>query len=211
MQSPMPDCRPYVIRQGDHLAKLAYLHGFEAMAVWQHDKNAELRQRRDPGVLNPGDVLYIPTSGQPGLAVQRGDAHRYQAAIPMLEMQLVFTDDRAPLADEPCEVLGCVGSPLETKLDANGVLKLQISVLTSSVEVYFPRAQIRHVLGVGAMDPADTVMGELKRLQNLGYLDDEMLAHYPRAQLLALARDRFTTQQSAADDYHEQLKKMAGV
>src|SRR5580658_7026888 len=53
--------QPYVIKQGDYLAALAYRFGFDANAVWNDDKNAELRQARpNPNVLYPSDILYIP-------------------------------------------------------------------------------------------------------------------------------------------------------
>jgi hypothetical protein len=36
--------QPYVIKQGDHLALLAYKFGFDADTVWNDPKNAQLRQ-----------------------------------------------------------------------------------------------------------------------------------------------------------------------
>jgi hypothetical protein len=54
--------QPYVIRQGDYLLKLAYSFGFDAEAVWNDDKNADLRsQRQDPNTLLPGDILSHPS------------------------------------------------------------------------------------------------------------------------------------------------------
>jgi hypothetical protein len=55
--------QPYVIRQGDYLALLAYKFGFDADAVWNDPKNADLRKiRSDPNMLWPTDV---PAPSQP--------------------------------------------------------------------------------------------------------------------------------------------------
>ncbi len=59
---------PYVVRQGDHLAKLAYQFNFDANIVWNDPKNANLRQvRPNSNILSPGDVLYIPDQVPPAL------------------------------------------------------------------------------------------------------------------------------------------------
>lgn len=48
---------PYIVQQGDYLAKLAFVHGFEPDEVWNDPKNADLKKLRpDPNVLAPGDV-----------------------------------------------------------------------------------------------------------------------------------------------------------
>ena len=38
--------RPYVIRQGDYITKLAHQRGFDADAIWNDPKNQSLRERR---------------------------------------------------------------------------------------------------------------------------------------------------------------------
>jgi hypothetical protein len=38
--------QPYVIKQGDHLAALAYKFGFDADTAWQDPSNAQLDQTR---------------------------------------------------------------------------------------------------------------------------------------------------------------------
>ncbi len=52
---------PYVIRQGDTLATLAYRFGFDADVVWNDPKNDDLRKLQSaPNILKPTDILYIP-------------------------------------------------------------------------------------------------------------------------------------------------------
>ena len=52
--------QPYVIRQGDYLALLAYKFDFDADTVWGDPANSDLRKLRpNPNLLWPTDVLYI--------------------------------------------------------------------------------------------------------------------------------------------------------
>lgn len=39
----------YIVRQGDHLEKLAHLLGFDAVKVWGDPKNADLKTLRYQG------------------------------------------------------------------------------------------------------------------------------------------------------------------
>jgi hypothetical protein len=51
----------YTIREQDCVASLAYSRGFTVDTLWNNPKNAELKKQRvDPYLLEPGDVLYIP-------------------------------------------------------------------------------------------------------------------------------------------------------
>ena len=54
--------KPYVVKQGDYLLKLAHGLGFDADTVWNADENADLKAKRDPNILCPGDLLYVPDS-----------------------------------------------------------------------------------------------------------------------------------------------------
>jgi hypothetical protein len=102
--------RPYVVKQGDYLTKLAHTFGFDAEEVWNDPKNAELKQRRaDMDVLAPGDVVYLPEASKEGLPLTPGTSNRYTAKVPKIEVTLAFQDGDAPLANEPCEVLGLGG------------------------------------------------------------------------------------------------------
>ena len=39
--------KPYVVKQGDYLLKIAHLAGFDADDVWGHAKNADLKKTAD--------------------------------------------------------------------------------------------------------------------------------------------------------------------
>src|SRR5208337_3002899 len=57
---------PYVVRQGDYLAQIAFRRGFVADRVWSAPENATLREaRKDPNILAPGDILHVPDDERP--------------------------------------------------------------------------------------------------------------------------------------------------
>jgi hypothetical protein len=51
----------YEVRGGDCLNSLAEERGLTWQKIWNHSKNARLKQlRKDPNILMPGDLLFIP-------------------------------------------------------------------------------------------------------------------------------------------------------
>jgi N-acetylmuramoyl-L-alanine amidase len=178
--------KPYVVCQGDYLLKLAYIHGFDADEVWNHPMNEELKKLRgDHNVLAATDVLYLPEKEEEPLPVEGGTSNGYSAAVPTVEIVLIFLDDGAPLANEPCEIEG-LGDPdpsIPVGTDNDGKLTLNIPVLIRELTVNFPnKHDMTYQLSIGDMDPVLERTGVEKRLCNLGYLtrvsdgDDEEAA-----------------------------------
>ena len=173
------DYRPYIVRQGDHLARLAYVHGFDAAEVWSHERNAELREMGcKPELLAAGDILYLPIKPKEGLAFSAGTSNRYQARVPTVNVSLAFKDADRVLADEPYEVHGLgtdgsAGQTQERKTDADGKVQLELPVTTREVTIVFPRQNVAYEVRVGDMDPVAELSGIQKRLENLGYLPRE--------------------------------------
>lgn len=169
------EVRPYVVKQGDHLRKLAHRHGFDAAEVWEHPKNAELRAlRRSFDVLAPGDILFLPTEPRPGFPFTPREKNLYTAKAPVIEVTLVFKDGERPLAQEPYEIHGLGGAQGEVashaETDAEGRATLRVPVTAREVSVFFPRANVMYPVRIGDMDPETEMSGVKKRLQNLGYL-----------------------------------------
>ncbi len=51
----------YKVQPGDCISSIAYAHGFFWETLWNHGSNSELKsQRRDPNILNEGDLVHIP-------------------------------------------------------------------------------------------------------------------------------------------------------
>ena len=161
---------PYVVRQGDYLAKIAFVHGFDADEVWNDPKNEGLKRlRRDHRLLAPGDLVYLPVKKKEGLPLQKGTTNRYVAKVPKVEVVVVFQDDDKPLADEPYVIEG-LGAPQEGTTDSSGKIAIDVPLLAREGRVVFTKRNIAFPLLVGDMDPIDEATGVRKRLQHLGHM-----------------------------------------
>ena len=162
---------PYVIREGDHLPKLALRMGFDANAVWQSDENASLRKvRADSNMLCAGDVLYVPPAPPAKwLSVKVGQQNKYVVNVPMVTVSLVLAKNGKPIANTPCTVVGIQAqSPLQT--DGAGKLTFEAPASLESVTVEIPSLQIVRRMRIGHLDPIDETSGLLQRLRNLNFL-----------------------------------------
>jgi hypothetical protein len=180
--------KSYVVRSGDYLTQIAFALRVDPEAVWNDPKNAELNSRRDPNLLHPGDVLFVPDSPPTPLDIEVGTTNRYVADVPTTQVQLQFQDADQPYANEPYSA-DLAGQVEEGTLDGNGSLTLEVPIHVREVRLTFPKRKITHVVQVGDMDPIDEPSGVRKRLQHLGYmaadesgtLDEDLRDEYTKA------------------------------
>jgi hypothetical protein len=169
--------KPYVVRPGDYLAKLAFIHGFDAEAVWNHEKNATLKASRDPAILSPCDILYIPAEEDPeeaSLPLVCEGTNEYTADVPDVSIELVLKDGEGqPLAGEPFEVVGIADTPKDRSTEGDGTVKFTVPILTEKVTVILTKKNLRYEVRLGHLDPLAkeerSVSGICGRLTNLGY------------------------------------------
>jgi hypothetical protein len=163
--------RPYVVKQGDYLAKLAFQLGFDADQVWNDPKNADLKAKRpDPNLLWPTDVLYIPDPVDAPLTnLTPGTTNSFVTDAPNVPMTLRFLDPDC--ASQACTVQEL---PELTGLttDENGNVTLTVPITTETVTIVFTDSGKTFVVGLGHLDPIGTLSGVFQRLQNLGYIDE---------------------------------------
>jgi hypothetical protein len=164
---------PYVVRQGDHLAKLALQMGFDPDDVWSRAENDELRKTRPSWhILCAGDVIYLPEPTDNWLTVSTGQTNTYEAKVITIPVSVTFTRNGQPLANESCDIpeLPDLGT-LTT--DGGGALKFEVPVDIEAVTVNMPGLGIQRRLLVGHLDPSTTESGALQRLRNLGYVSPD--------------------------------------
>jgi hypothetical protein len=164
--------RAYVVRPGDYLQKLAHVLGFDADAVWNDPKNADLKGQRDPDLLSPGDVLYVPDPSRTELPLLARSKNRYVASVPKTKLHLCFRTEDGPLADEPCVIQGVDGEQ-ETATSGEGALVIEVPVHLRELQIFFPERGFLYPVRVGDMDPIEVPSGVRKRLLNGGHHQGE--------------------------------------
>jgi Putative peptidoglycan binding domain len=189
------EMKPYIVRQGDYLARLAFVKGFDADEVWNDPKNQDLKTLRgDPNILAPGDILYLPEGKKDDLPVQQGTDNDYSAKVPRVKLKLSFKDDQGPFAGEDYEIQD-LGDPIKGTTDGGGGLVVDVPVTAHEFHVFFSARNMIYPVLVGDMDPAHEPSGVRKRLRHLGYYCDPSRAEAPDSPEEALvALDRLAIQ-----------------
>lgn len=161
--------RTWVVRQGDHLAKVAARFGVAPDDIWALPQNRELKERRDPNILAPGDVLRIPD--RPDTAVRYGANrdNRFRVEVPTVPLNVTFAKFSEPLKNEDYEVHG-MGRVVKGKTDGEGKATIQVRADVDAVEVRFAAHELSFTLQIGHLDPIDTELGVAQRLARLRYL-----------------------------------------
>lgn len=161
--------RPYVIRQGDYLTRLAFRFGFDADEVWNAPENEALRRARpNREMLAPGDVLSIPDAPREGPALRVGSNNRYRARVPVVPVKLRLRDGDQALANEPYRVDG-LPRPVSGQSNGQGEIELEVPVTSREVQVTLTNRHTTVPVRVGDLDPPTTGSGARQRLDHLGY------------------------------------------
>ncbi len=168
----------YIVKPGDHLAKIAAEHGISSyLALWTAGENAELRKKRkNPNILFAGDVVVIPDKTVKQKDVVTDKRHRFVMTEHRLKLRIDVEDAfRAPLKNTACE-LGAEGANANTqRTDGKGRVELDVPKATHRARLIIRNAEtgfsdvVLDVI-VGGLDPVDTIEGQSQRLVNLGYL-----------------------------------------
>jgi hypothetical protein len=166
---------PHVVQQGEHVVKLAFLHGATPEEIWDHPDNADLKAKRaSMHVLCPGDVLHLPEGEREGLPLHEGTKNRFSAQVPSHEVSITLTGPKGPLANEPYEVRGLPQRPGEPPptgtTGQGGEVALSIPAHVREVSVRLTNQNITYAVRVGDVDPIGEPSGVTRRLENLGFL-----------------------------------------
>lgn len=171
MSAEWPETREamaYQTVEGDHLARVAALHGLRAFrALWEHADNAPLRkQRTSPHVLAPGDLVHLPAV-RVGVADRPTEQrHRFQAQLSTLRLRVRRQhEDGTPVTDPPTAIT-CEGATVAFTASAD-LLDVPIAPIAQACSVTAPDVEL--LLTLGYLQPVSMVPGIRERLNNLGY------------------------------------------
>jgi hypothetical protein len=128
-----------------------------------HPKNAEIRGRRSPNVLLPGDIIQIPKPPTKAAPREIGAKKKRTTFI-----RLAFNSGNKPEANEPFVAEG-LHVKVEGKTDAQGNLLVEVPVELHEFKIRFLKSNTVYPIEVGDMEPVDEPSGARKRLQHLGF------------------------------------------
>lgn len=161
--------RSYVVRQGDHLAKIAAQFGVSTAAIWEMPQNREIKEKRDPNLLAPGDVVRIPVRPEAGKRYSANRDNSYRVGISTIPLNVTFSKFGELLKDLDFEVYG-LGHVEIGRTDSQGRATILVRADLNSVEVRFTANKISFELRIGCLDPVETELGVAQRLAQLRYI-----------------------------------------
>ncbi len=166
----MSGVRPYIVRQGDYVAKIAAQLGCSEDEIWSQEKNKELQESgRTKGVLNPGDVLFVPTNTTRRASVEVEGANDYQGQVPRVVVTIRFRADDKPCVGRRYRVLDAADE-VQGETDSDGSMNFAMPVTSRYARVVFMDPPTVLVVDVGSVDPVEERSGVRCRLRQLGYL-----------------------------------------
>jgi hypothetical protein len=161
----------YVVQPGDCMQSIAYEHGFVWKTLWSLPENAELKRRRDPNVLLPGDRVTIPEIRLREEARPTDQRHRFRLLGAPSLFRLRFLDDKQQPRSGVAYVLTIDGQVTSGSLDAAGSLTVPIRPNASSgaIRLQTDPGPESYPLNFGHLDPDSSPTGIRGRLNNLGF------------------------------------------
>jgi hypothetical protein len=159
----------YEVQQGDCISSLAAEYGFPPETIWNHAKNSALKQKRkDPNVLSPGDIVFIPEKEMKEVAAATEQRHKFmlKAAPAKLRIRLLMNDK--PRSNKKYALL-VDGRRLEGTTDGQGWIVQPIPPNAREGTLLLPDTEEEYPLQLGNLDPVDEPSGALARLRNLGF------------------------------------------
>ena len=164
----------HVVKQGECLNSIADQYGFFWNTLWNHERNAELKERRqNPNVLMAGDRVFIPEKRQKEETGETTKVHTFRLkGIPVkLNVQLldiggsVRTNIRYTLTVDGKRTTGVAGDDgMVSEVIPPRARRAQLSLETGE----------EYELDLGYMNPVEYTSGVQARLKNLGYYKGEI-------------------------------------
>lgn len=184
------------VQAGEHMVRIAAdLRIANYSTLWDHPSNADLKQRRNPNILLPGDRVNVPNPAPKTVTVPTTRKHKFVAeSQDVLDLRVALLDENSqPMSGMKCqfpeegsEVTADGGGVLERKeLSASfelGMLRFVYRVEDLSQRGNAPanvfqgneKVELAFAIAVGHLDPYDTPSGIQERLSNLGYYAGEI-------------------------------------
>lgn len=167
----MSEGKYYRVKQGDSAESLAVQNGLTLEILWNHPSNKELKElRKDPHVLNPGDLIFIPDISLKEESGSTETTHRFVLKGVTSKIRIVIQENGKPRSNERY-ILQIDGAKLEGTTGSDGAVAQSISPTAKKGKLILSPGEKERVfdLQLGGLDPITEVSGIQGRLRNLGF------------------------------------------
>lgn len=164
------------VEQGDCFLSIADKYGFFWETLWEHPENAELsKKRKDPAILFPGDVVFVPEKRLKELNEPTNNVHEYRMKNVPVKLQLRFLDDDNTPRANVKYTLDVDGKEFSGTTSGSGEIKIAIPPGAQNGKLILdPEGNKEEFdLFLGYLDPIDKLIGVKARLKGLGYYQGE--------------------------------------
>jgi hypothetical protein len=166
-----------IVNQGECMFSIANETGHFWKTLWNHPKNAELKQKRgSPHVLLAGDQVHIPPIELREESKGTEKRHLFQLKGTPINFEIKVCEDDEPRSGEPYQ-LTIEGRTKTGKIPDDGVIRTKMypSDRQGELIVGSGEKEQHYTINFGHLDPAHSRSGAMGRLRNLGYLsmDDD--------------------------------------
>lgn len=160
----------YKVKQGDCVSSIARKYGMFWEKIWNHPKNANLKQiRKNPNVLYLGDEIFIPEKEERQESGATNKRHRFRKKGEPAKLRLRLLDDEEePRADKKY-ILEIDGNLFSGTTDSDGRLEHSIPPNAKKGRLIIEENQDEYLLDLGHIDPINEISGIQARLNNLGF------------------------------------------
>ncbi len=160
---------PHTVKQGECLSSIAVKYGHLPDKIWDDSKHAKLKEKRkDPNVLYPGDVIFVPDKVEKEESGGTKQRHRFRKKGVPAKLRLQLMDDDEPRANENY-ILEIDGNQNLGTTDGDGKLEHKIPPNAKDARLILCEGEEEYVLKLGNMDPSAEIFGAQARLNNLGF------------------------------------------
>lgn len=159
----------YQVQQGDCLNSIAKEYGLLWTTIWNHPRNSSLKEKRkDPNILYPGDMLFIPEKDLKNETGATQQTHTFVLKDSRCKLKITLLCNDKPRASEPYR-LTIDSVVFSGQTSSDGSLEQSIQPDARVGHLTLTKANEEYDLLLGHMDPITEISGIQMRLQNLGF------------------------------------------
>ena len=160
-----------IVGSQDSILSIAKANGFFWKTIWNHGRNAKLKQlRKDAEILMEGDEVYVPKPDPKKESKPNEASHKFKLKGEQAKFKIQLKQLGEARAGEDY-ILVIDGEITNGKTDGDGWIKCDIPNDAKGGEIRLQGGKEIIPITIGRLDPADEPSGVRQRLLNLGFIE----------------------------------------